>query len=270
MPLWCGMPPEQIELQYNPRHAVPDFQRHFQWREQESRSFRAANGAPHVLAYGAGPRQAVDIYALQGSRATLAFIHGGAWRAGDRANFHYMVPAMHALGFSLASIGYPLAPEAGMTEMAAAAAGAVAALTDHVSGPIILSGHSAGAQLASLLLLSHSAADRFSGALLISGLYDLAAVAQTTINGELHLKPEEIAAFTPFSIGGWSVPTCSVVGALETDAFKEESRRILALSPTSHSAYRVLADENHFSIVRQLADPASPLNAALIGLAGGR
>ncbi len=270
MALWQGLSDEQIELEYNPRHAVPDFQRHFEWREVESRRYRESHGAPQSFAYGPGERQAVDFFPHPGSRATFCFIHGGAWRAGSRANFHYMAPAMQALGLSFASIGYPLAPQASMREMALAVADAFTLLARKVPGDIILSGHSAGAQLASLLLLSHPAADRVTGALLLSGLYDLGAVARTTINDDVKLSDDEIAEFTPFGASkGWGVPTRAVVGGLETEAFKEESNRILALAPASASHYVALANENHFSIVRQFADTSSPLNAELQALAAG-
>ncbi len=270
MALWHGLNDGQIELEYNPRHAVPDFQRHFEWREAESQRYRQNHGAPRSLAYGSGEREAVDLFPYAGSRTTLCFIHGGAWRAGSRANFHYMAPAMQAMGLSFASIGYPLAPQAGMGAMVKAVADAFTLLAREVSGDFILSGHSAGAQLASLLLLSHPAVGRVKGALLVSGLYDLGAVARTTINADVKLTQDEIASCTPFSAGqAWQTPTCAVVGALETDAFKEESRRILALAPATAGQYVALEGENHFSIVRQLADPASPLNAQVQALAAG-
>lgn len=259
MSYWRGLPPERIEHEYNPRHAVPDFRRHFEWREEASRKFRAQEGPPQSLRYGDGPQQAIDYFPLTKCRGTLCFIHGGAWRAGDRSNFHYMVPTMRSLALASGFIGYPLAPAARLTEMAGSVAAAFSRLASETSGPILLCGHSAGAQLAATILQHHALKARVAGALMISGLFDMAAVARTTINDDLKLTESEILAFTPFGVGGWRTPTAVAVGGLETDGFKDETKRIYELAPGELRMMATVDGENHFSIVRQLADVESPL-----------
>jgi arylformamidase len=256
---WKDLSAERIEHEYNPRHAVPNFMRHIEWREEASRKFRACQGPPQSLRYGDGVQQMIDYFALPECRGTLCFIHGGAWRSGDRANFHYMVPAMRQLGLASCFIGYPLAPKARLSEMVDSVAAGFSMLASETIAPILLCGHSAGAQLAATILQHHALKARIAGALLISGLFDLAAVARTTIDDDLKLTETEISMFTPFGAGGWRIPTTIAVGELETGGFKDEASRIYELAPEHHRSMEIIAGENHFSIVRQLDNVASPL-----------
>jgi arylformamidase len=266
---WKGLSAEHIEHEYNPRHAVPEFQSHFEWREEASRKFRAYHAPPKSLRYGDDQRQAVDYFALPEDHGTLCLIHGGAWRSGDRANFHYVVPAMRRLGLASSFVGYPLAPQATLTEMERSVSAAFSMVASETSGPIYLCGHSAGAQLAVTILQHHALRARVAGALLISGLFDLAAVARTSINDDLKLTEAEIAALTPFSANGWHTPTAVVVGELETAGFKDEAKRIFELAPKKARTLTTIEGENHFSIVRQLEDTASPLLRRFASLCAG-
>jgi arylformamidase len=256
---WKDLPADRIEQEYNPRNAVPDFQRHFEWREEASRKFRAHDEPPQSFRYGSRERQVIDYFALPGSRGTLFFIHGGAWRSGDRANFHYVVPTMRKIGLASSFVGYPLAPQARMTEMAQSVSVAFSRIASETTGPIYVSGHSAGAQLATTILQHHAKRNRIAGTVLISGLFDLAAVSRTSINDDLRLTETEISTFTPFNAGGWKTPTTVLVGELETAGFKDEARRIYELAPTECRDLITIESENHFSIVRQLESAASLL-----------
>ena len=112
------------------------------------------------LAYGEEPRQAIDFYAAPEAAVSpplVLFVHGGAWRLGDRSLVQSKPEFFTGLGYAFASAGYRLVPGATVEEQAQDVADAVALLRR--TGPalgydgdrIVLVGHSAGAHLAALI-----------------------------------------------------------------------------------------------------------------------
>ena len=108
-------------------------------------------------AYGAHPRQRLDVYRPAGARRApvLLFVHGGAFTDGDRnrsaeiyANLHYYAARHGVLGVNM---GYRMAPEfrypSGSDDVAAALAWVRANITAFGGDAdrIFLMGHSAGA-----------------------------------------------------------------------------------------------------------------------------
>ncbi len=112
------------------------------------------------LAYGPGPRQALDIYAPAGGPApVVVFFYGGGWEEGERAMYRFAAAALAARGVLTVVPDYRLYPEirfpAFMEDAAAAVAWTLARIAAHGGDPrrLFLMGHSAGAQIAALLAL---------------------------------------------------------------------------------------------------------------------
>lgn len=118
----------------------------------------------------------------------FVFVHGGGWSRGGKDNRFYGAPSMcqnqAASGCIAVSIGYRLGAYPMFVEDAAAAVQWVRANIEGVGGDpsrVILSGHSAGAHIASLLVLRHDCflaplgvpSGFFRGLVLVSGVYDL-------------------------------------------------------------------------------------------------
>jgi len=113
----------------------------------------------------------------------LLHIHGGAWMAGSTE----MMDLLHEMivdqcGVAVVSVDYRLAPEhpypAGPDDCEAAACWLVEHAADEFgSDRLLIGGESAGAHLAAVTLVrmrdKHEAADRFLGANLVFGAYDL-------------------------------------------------------------------------------------------------
>lgn len=104
-------------------------------------------------------RQMLDVYApTQGKKLpVVVWIHGGGWRAGDKAEVHKKPQAFADKGFLFVSINYRLLPKATIQQMAQDVAKAIRWVHDHARdyggdpGTLIVMGHSAGAQLAALV-----------------------------------------------------------------------------------------------------------------------
>lgn len=129
-------------------------------------------GSPRTIRYdersGVDPNQlSLDVYRPKGVADTavcpvIVFVHGGAWRAGDKAKASIDTKAAWAgrRGAVLVSVNYRLAPPGGSAawpDFGNDVAGAVAYVVDHADelgidpGRVSLIGHSAGAHLVSIV-----------------------------------------------------------------------------------------------------------------------
>ena len=109
-------------------------------------------------AYAAGPRGGIDLYrpAGAGDAPTVLFFYGGGWEDGSRAMYRFVGAALAARGIACAIPDYRLFPEVrfpAFMEDAAAALAWLAARPFVDPGRLVLMGHSAGAQIATLLAL---------------------------------------------------------------------------------------------------------------------
>ena len=113
----------------------------------------------------------------------LAFVHGGAWRAGDKGKIGAKARYFTKKGFVFVSIGYTLYPRANAEQQAVQVAQAVNWVKQNISryggngDRLALMGHSAGCHLSSLATLSGACTPK----LLIcndTGAYDIAYLAR--------------------------------------------------------------------------------------------
>lgn len=115
-----------------------------------------------AIAYGPHERHRVDFWAAKGAdehAPLLFFVHGGAWRAGDKAldTGYWKQVFFPGRGMALASTNYRLVPGATVEQQAEDAAAALQAVLDRAGQlaidpqRVVLMGHSAGAQLVTLL-----------------------------------------------------------------------------------------------------------------------
>jgi arylformamidase len=274
-PFWRSLPPEKLERQYNPRAAVPDFARYFAERQAASAAARSRIGSGALLRYGEGVRDAIDLFIATDNGPVFAFVHGGAWRAGDRSHYHFIVEPLHAAGISVALIGYELAPQADLGEMVSSVRAAVLHLRAELDRrgfdgtPLVLGGHSAGAHLAAMALAAPQTAAVVKAACLVSGLFDLAPVARTSINDDVHITATDIALFSPMRLPILaSAPLLLAVGAEETEGFHEQTESYAAWCRRQGRSARtfVVPREHHFSIAAQFGDARAPLFSEIIQL----
>jgi acetyl esterase/lipase len=113
------------------------------------------------LAYGADPRQRLDIYTpaeVANSAPVLVFFYGGSWKSGNRSDYRFIGEAFAAHGYVVVIPDYRLYPAARFPTFVEDGAEALKWVEGNVSrfggdaSRIILAGHSAGAHLAALLL----------------------------------------------------------------------------------------------------------------------
>lgn len=234
-------------------------------------------GEPELdLAYGPHPRQTLDLFrTAQSRRWVVAYLHAGYWQSRDKSGFRFLAPPLTADGFDVAVINYPLSPELSVMEIVTAAEAALpvlAELTDNA--PLILAGHSAGAQIAVELAMSpQTATGTIAGILSISGVFDLEPLLDTTVNAKLGLDPASARAASPLHrVSPGAPPALFAVGALETRAFQDQTTRMAqAWAEAGNAASELTVPEaDHFSILTELCRESGTLRAAVGEFAAAR
>lgn len=138
--------------------------------------FRVLNALPsdparrvvQGAAYGADPRQTLDVYAPAGDgaaagegggkgRPVLVFFYGGSWATGAKADYAFAGRSLAAEGFVTVVPDYRLVPQVRFPGFVEDGAAAVAYARTHARewggdpGRVALAGHSAGAYIAAML-----------------------------------------------------------------------------------------------------------------------
>jgi acetyl esterase/lipase len=254
------------EAAYDNFAATPDAAAQRARRLARSAAFRQAHPEHLDVPYRRKPRQRWDLFPGDPRAPCLIFIHGGYWQFNDHAGFAFVAEGLTALGWSAALPGYTLAPDAALPEIVSEIGAALDWLADNhafygIGGPVVLAGWSAGATLA-LLHAQHRLADRL---LLISGIYELAPLRDTSLNGALALDETTIAACSPLRHELPPVAGAVTVGTGELPALVANSQAIASHLPGVTLAPIPGAD--HFSILDGLADACGPVAALAATLA---
>lgn len=209
---WAFLSQEGRDRAYNNAAAVSTSSALIQARDQASAAFRSTHSGTLDLSYGSGQRQAWDIYpGTNPSAPWLIFFHGGYWQMNSRENFACVAEGLAPHGWSVAIPGFTLAPEANLEQIIVENRAALDWLQNHVaqyklSGKVIVSGWSAGAQLAALAL----AHPLICAGLAIAGVYELAPLRDTYLNAKLSLTDQQIEDLSPLRLPVVNKPLTSL------------------------------------------------------------
>lgn len=290
--------PTWLDAQYNNRALVPDFARHLQHWASESALVRqrglASGQVVLDVPYGWPPADGLAAPTLDvfrparpqaGGAPVLLFIHGGYWRALDKADHSFVAAPFAAQGacvlvpnYSLVGAAQPMARVSHLTDqMRQAVVWAWQHAAQWGGDPhrITVVGHSAGGQLTGMLLATDWAAlGRAQGLALpgqlvrqgvsISGLFDMEPIRRTPFLADLQLSPAEAAAQSPVLLPVPAAPCAlaAVVGGDESSEFKRQNALIRqAWGAAAVPVCEVLPGVHHFSVLDALAQPTSHLHA---------
>lgn len=224
--------------------------------------------------YGPAPRNRYDLFFPDGAPIGLVvFVHGGYWKAFDTSLWSHLAEGALQRGHAVAMPSYTLCPEATIGAITREIGAFLDQVAGEVSGPIRLSGHSAGGHLVARMLctdapIAHATAARIDRTVSISGVHDLRPLLATGMNDILQLDLVEARAESPALLeprGNIDI-TC-LVGGAELDEFRRQNT---LLANVWHGfGVRTRAVErpgkHHFDVIDELRDPASELVAILTG-----
>ncbi|MEC7765011.1 MAG: alpha/beta hydrolase [Pseudomonadota bacterium] len=234
--------------------------------------------AARDLAYSAKAACRMDIVrpAGDGPFPCLAFLHGGFWQEGSKAGSGFAARALAQAGWASALIGYTLAPAARLSEIVDEAGQAVSWLSDNAErlcldpARLVLAGHSAGGHMAAAVVAGKAGAQAArvpTVAVLLSGVFDLAPIAASYVNDKVAMDDAEVEALSLLTAPPCApIPVHIVVGQDEPPAFRDQSAalRDAWFSHAGDVTFREAPGRDHFDILDELADPASPTFTAIL------
>jgi arylformamidase len=275
----CRMAAVDYECEYNLRARVPEHPEIFARWARQAEDYRAEmlkrDRAELAMSYGDTPRQIIDLFLPEaGGTAPLAlFIHGGYWRSFDPSASSQVARGLNAHGVAVAVLGYDLCPIVTIADIIEQIRRACIFLWQRFGRRMLVSGHSAGGQLAAAMvatdwqaLYPKAPAALVPAGYAVSGVFDLTPlIAVSMLNQDLRLDPETARSVSPLF---WPVPPGrifdAVVGDLETSEFKRQSRTMAQIWRERGAETRYAEfPGNHFVVIDALADPTSAMVARM-------
>lgn len=260
---WAALSQAERDAAYDNNAAVRNSAALIAERNQMSETLRASRSSFLDVPYGERERTKIDLYpAAEKTAPCLVFLHGGYWQRNSRDVFAMLVEGVATHGWSVAIPGYSLAPNASLTEIVAEISRSLDWLTQNgesygISGPVVLSGWSAGAHLVAMAL-EHP---RVTAGLAISGVYDLAPIRDTGLNNALKLTDQEVARLSPLRLPAVHKRLDIAYGTAELPALVFDSIQLHELRMAAHAPGRLFPIEraDHFSILSELRRPDGAL-----------
>ena len=260
------------EAMYNNRALVPEHLEILARWADDSAQARAQGPCELDIAYGAGPSERLDVFpAPHGDAPVLLFVHGGYWRSLDKSDHSFVAPAFTRDGACVVIPNYALAPAVTVPQITLQVARAVAWTWHHIARyggdrrRIVVAGHSAGGQLAAMMLAclwtqldQALPRDTVSGALALSALHDLDPIMQTPfLQDTLQLTPEQVQQASPARLPAPRQGTLySVAGGAESAEYHRQNRLIQeAWGLRRVPVCELVPGRNHFTVLDALVEP---------------
>ncbi len=262
-----------------------------EWDKYEAEYLRSCaaaretfTSARYDIRYGESPNERLDVYPARSPNApVLIYVHGGYWRSGDMALWRFVSLGVVGNDVTLVLPTYDRGRDIGVgvivEQVRKALAWTIDNIADYGGDPadISVSGHSAGGQLAAMLLTTDWSARGYDSApirsaTLISGLFDLEPIRLCRHLRDyygLELTRDEVATLSPYRLTPRvACPVKVVVGARETEEYLRSSRLLAAVwrNQEVDVTFEELDRHHHFSIIFELADPDSRLSKMVCGL----
>lgn len=234
--------------------------------------------------YGPGLRERMDIIfpdrPAKGAPIHM-FIHGGYWRSGNKQDHWLIAPPALATGAIVAIVGYDLMPGTRLgtlVNQVRAAARHLAAMAPELGADasrLTVSGHSAGAHLASYLA-AHGPEETsppdlaaVRGILLLSGIYDLSEIPDSFLKHEAKMTHAEARAWSPLTSRQLAGPRRIVmISEHDTPPYHVQGEQFASLLKHADQDVEIRIEPglNHLTIVLALNDPGSAIGQCLADL----
>ncbi|GAB3777203.1 alpha/beta hydrolase [Ramlibacter monticola] len=268
---------------YNNRALVPGHAEYLDRWASDSERARSELACELDIAYGEGAGETLDVFpAQQGGGPVLVFIHGGYWRALDKSDHSFIATAFGRHNACVVVPNYTLCPAVTIPQITLQVARAVAWTWHNArrfgGDPrrIVVAGHSAGGQLAAMLLTClwpqldpALPRETVRSALSISGLHDLDPMMRTPfLQPTLQLTPEQVEQASPARLPAPRAGTLySVVGGEESPEFQRQNRLIQEAWGTRRvPVCETLPGLHHFSVLDALVEPSHRLQQLALDL----
>ena len=280
--VWLDMDQKDLDDAYDQSVYAPNQQQVTGRWATNSDAVRQRLGPPRRFAYGPTPVEGLDVFATDRPNAPIhVFLHGGAWLGGlaknsafpaelfVRAGAHFVVPDF----INVQESGGDLMPMADQVRRAVAWVYRNAANFGGDPARLYLSGHSSGAHLAGVALVTdwrkefNLPSDLVKGGLCCSGMFDLKPVRLSSRSRYVKFTDDtEQALSAQRHLDQLNCPLIVAHGTFETPEFQRQSRDFNAAVKTAGKPVQLLVGEgyNHFEFIETLANPYGILGRAVL------
>ena len=279
--VWLDMDQKELDDAYDQSVWAPN-QAHVSKRRALWSESISARLKPERIAYGPTEIEKLDLYKTTRSNAPIRiFIHGGAWRGGSAKDSAYPAEMFVAAGAHYIAVDFVSVGDAGgnlmpMVDQVRRAVAWVYENARQFGGDpqrLYLSGHSSGAHLAGVVLVTDWQRD-FSlpkdivkGALLISGMYDLKPVRLSKRSEYVKFTDEtEQALSTQRHLDRLTTRIIAAHGTLESPEFQRQTREFAAAVTAAGKPMQLIVAEgyNHFELPETFGNPYGLLGRAAL------
>ena len=269
--LWQTLNKEEKEREYSPSSIIGGNYKEFVKKYDESSQLVRKKIKSFKYNYGKRNSNVIE-FAFTDSRKNnplIIFFHGGYWQELSIKESFFSAVGSIENNISFASINYSLAPEesiSGIVDECINSVDWVIKNDDFLginSEKIIISGSSAGAHLAAMVILKNKfKKTKICGSILVSGIYELEPLIGTSINNALKLNKNEAKQNSPIykDLNNFP-PTLIVYGENETLEFKRQSNAFANKLFDSLCKIKIIEinKRNHFDVILELTDKKTPL-----------
>ena len=275
-----------LTAQYNNRARIPEHAQIFERWACDSARAREQPACRIDVPYGPGAAQKLDVFPAANGAANapvLVFIHGGWWRSLDKRDHSFVAPAFTRAGAMVVVPNYGLCPAVSIETIALQMVSALAWTYRHAAqyggdpARIVVAGHSAGGQLAALLLacrwqeVGHDLPARLvRAALSISGVFDLEPLRRTPfLQADLRLTRASVARLSPAGLRAPDGQLYAIVGGDESEEFLRQNALIRSRwGDRAVPVCEAIAGTHHLTVLDELADPQARLQRLALELLG--
>jgi arylformamidase len=280
--VWLDLDQAELDDAYDQSVYAPNQKQVTGRYVSNSEEVRSRLGAPKRFAYGPTPVEGLDVYPAKRPNAPVnVFIHGGAWRVGTasvygfpaelfvNAGAHFVVPDFAPV----TDLGGDLMAMADQARRAVAWVHRNAKSFGGDPGRLYISGHSSGAHLAGVALITDWSkdfglpADTVKGGLLCSGLFDLKPVRLSARSRYVKFTDAmEDALSAQRHLDRLNAPLVLAHGTFETPEFQRQTRDFAQAVKAAGKPVQLLVAQgyNHFEIIETLANPYGLLGRAAL------
>lgn len=277
---WREYSQAELDDQYNQLSLVPDNSPYRERKVRESEVARSRLECTLDVAYGPTRKEVLDIFPAATKGAPIQiFLHGGAWKAGNKNDVSYPAPVFHDAGANYIAVNFATVPDVMIEEQVRQARAAISWVYRNAEmfggdrDRIYVSGHSSGAHLTGLMVVTDwegaygLPTDILKGAAPVSGMFDLEPVRHSWRNTYLHLDEERARALSAIhQIPKTRIPLVIGYGTGELQEFQRQSETFAAAWRAAGQECELVVAEgrNHFDMGAAFGEADAPTTRAIL------
>jgi arylformamidase len=250
-------------------------------RKAASDRARAILGQPKRVAYGPSEHEGLDVFdcGVKGAPVNV-FVHGGAWRRNVAADYALQAEVLVRAGAHSVIIDFINVDQANgdLLPMYQQVRRALAWVWRNAKSfgadreRVYVSAHSSGSHLAAVVLTRGCSEeglppDAVKGAVLLSGMYDLAPVRLSKRSSYVKFTDDMVHKLSAQRfLDGLHTPLVVAAGTCETPEFQRQSRDFAEAAQAAGKPASLIvgAGYNHFELLETLANPYGLTGRAML------